>query len=100
MTPDQQRKLATRIAKESDFVRVKFGTTNARRVLHLAIDRPEARVSRSDGEAVKVERLAASTTIYDAVEWAYHPWNKVEKAKPEREFDRDLADAIRNREAI
>lgn len=76
MTDKEGRKLATRIAKESDGVSVKFGRTNGRFALHLI---------RRQGKTTP----AASTTIFTEPDWVDHPWNRdnAKKANPFSEID-------------
>lgn len=79
MTEKEARALATRIAKSSTGVRVKFGRTNGEHVLHLLIDRQ-------------------SETIASAVEWDEHPANLANRRAAERASK--AAEAREVREAI
>ena len=76
------REIATRVAKESSGVSVKFGKTNGEPVLHLIRRQTD-----------KVE--AASDTIQaDILAWESHPWNQQaqpRKTKKQKEAERDAA---------
>lgn len=63
MNDKEARKLATRIAKQSDGVSVKFGRINGKIALHL-IRRQSKTLS------------AASNTIFSEPDWVDHPWNR------------------------
>lgn len=77
------RALAKLIAKQSHGVTVKFGRTNGQECLHL-------------------KTAKQSRTIYTAVEWDLHEWNtqNAPTKRQQREIDKDLAEAIKNKEAI
>ena len=63
------RELASRVAKQSSGVSVKFGRTNGQDVLHL--------IRRRNDEG----RTSASVTIpATAPAWNLHPWNKEKMA--------------------
>lgn len=65
MTQLSPKSLATKIAKESNGVSIKFGRTNGQDVLHL--------VRKRDDEK---GREAASVTIpADLTTWQLHDWN-------------------------
>lgn len=93
MTEDQARKLATRVAKESDAI-IRFGVTNGRRCLHIRVAAKPAA-----GDDMGSERRAGSETIYDGLGWDDHKWNNINKRRREKRQDRDVLDAVANREA-
>jgi hypothetical protein len=78
LTVDDARKLGTRVAKESEGI-VRFGITNGRHCLHI----------RCEGQ---------SNTIYTAAEWDAHRFNRLNR-KREKRADRDVLDAVANKEA-
>lgn len=65
MTKLSPKALATKIAKESNGVSIKFGRTNGRDVLHL--------VRKRDDE--KGRKASSVTIIADLTTWQLHPWN-------------------------
>lgn len=73
MTDKEARKLATRVAKQSDGVSVKVGRTNGQPVLHL--------IKRQSKTA-----QAASDTIATEPDWVDHSWNRDNIAKPEIDY--------------
>lgn len=73
LTDKEARKLATRIAKESDGVSVKFGRINGKLALHLI---------RHQSKTLP----AASETIFSEPDWVDHPWNRNNIAKPEIDY--------------
>lgn len=97
LTAVAARQLGTRIVKESNGSRVKFGVTNASRVLHASF-RPRV---EEDGYP---NREAASFTIKNASDWEEIPYPYNESKRPkkdrvEREDDIAILHAVRNREA-
>jgi hypothetical protein len=84
MDTQESRKLATRVAKESTNVVVKFGKTNGRNCLHL----------RVLGESPD------SQTIYSVEEWNLHQWNHANRPKKKKAADNlEIQDAVANKEA-
>lgn len=94
LTTDAQRKLATRVAKESDKVTVRFGHTNGRPCLHLSLHGSK-------------DPSTSAETIYSVQEWNLHPWNNANKPRKKKvsgdtaadQQDLDVLDAVANREA-
>jgi hypothetical protein len=95
MIADQKaaRALATRVAKESSNVTVRFGETNGRICLHLRLRKSK-------------DPSTASETIYSVEEWNLHPWNnanrprKTNNEKVDEAADHhDLLEAIANKES-
>lgn len=90
---DAQRKLATRVAKESNKVTVRFGHTNGRPCLHLRLHENK-------------DPSTSAETIYSVQEWNLHPWNNANKPRKKRDGgdiaaedqDIDVLDAVANRE--
>lgn len=81
------RKLATRVAKESDDVRVKFGETNGKVCLHLIV----------------VGGRRYSNTIFTEAEWSDHPENKYNRPRRREvseQVDEAIISAVANKEAI
>lgn len=76
MDTQESRKLATRVAKESSSVVIKFGRTKGKNCLHLRLlgDTPD------------------SQTIYSVEEWNLHPWNFANR--PKKKKDEIAADAV------
>jgi hypothetical protein len=71
MTDKSANSLAKRIRREStDKVRIVFGHTNGKTVLHVI----------NQGLA---DKRFASNTIRSAVEWYYHPWNRYVRTRKE-----------------
>lgn len=85
MSPAEIKKLATRIAKESNNVVMKFGKTNGRPCLHLNHTAPK-------------DKSRSSFTIYSSDEWHIHPWNNANRPKT-KAIDPDIAAAVANKEA-
>jgi hypothetical protein len=97
LTNTAARQLGTRIVKESNESRVKFGTVNGVNVLYAIFRRRHA----DDG---RPERDAASFTINDASDWEEtpYPYNESKRPrKPREEVEDDIAilHAVANREA-
>lgn len=82
----EARKLATRIAKESSGVIVKFGRTNGRHCLHLC-------------QSGKDAKYIMSETIYSVEEWNLHPWNFANRPKKKIQIDPDILNGVANKEA-
>lgn len=87
MTQKEARELATRVAKESHGVRVKFGRTNGRECLHLIVNHPDQGFSYSE-------------TIYESWEWEEHEENYAARPKRrEQREDQAVKEAVANKEA-
>lgn len=84
-------KLAELVNKEQG-IRVVFGRTNGRDSIHI---------SKSEHKIPKKGQLppGLSYTMYSAAEWTYHQWNSSAR-KERKSVNKDVIDAIRNREAI
>jgi hypothetical protein len=87
MSPKESKQLATRVAKESDNVVVRFGKTNGRHCLHLNDTKPKD-ASRS------------SFTIFNEQEWAESPYNHANRPRKAKRVDPDIAAAVANKEAV
>jgi hypothetical protein len=70
---DEARKLATRVAKESAGISVKFGETNGETILHL--------INRD------IPGKIASRNLTNAADWAEHPWNKYNNKEKHEQHD-------------
>jgi hypothetical protein len=88
LTAESARKLATRVAKESNGVSVKIGETNGKPVLHL--------VNRN-----MPSKFAARDLVSEA-DWDEHPWNRYNsqpRSQKERRPIEGVAEAVANKEA-
>jgi hypothetical protein len=86
LTAESARKLATRVAKESNGVSVKIGQTNGHPVLHL--------VNRN------MPSKFAARNVTSEADWDEHPWNRQNAPRQkERKQIEGLAEAVANKEA-
>lgn len=83
---ESARKLATRVAKESNGISVKIGETNGAPVLHL--------INRN------MPSKYASRNVTSVAEWDDHPWNRQNAPRQkERRAIEGVAEAVANKEA-
>lgn len=75
LTEIDARKLATRVAKESDGI-VRFGKTNGEVCLHIRCDRQ-------------------SETIYSEPQWEDHRWNRSNRPR-KRQATAEIMEAVAN----
>lgn len=109
LTQDTAKKLATRVAKESDGI-VRFGKTNGRICLHIRVPAKPAA-----GDDIGKQQQAGSETVYSVAEWDNHRWNRNNKPRKKKQQGKDelfvaaavnsmidaaIGAAIRNQEAI
>lgn len=76
LTEKTATELATRVAKQSSGVKVKFGRTNGQAVLHLVRKHPEV---GDDGS------IRGSETIKSVSDWDQHRWNRYNQPKQPKE---------------